>query len=84
MLKFSNFFSLVFSRMWTEIKEKAKLNLFKIYMYLALEKVEIEKLNEPHTSDATTDHQHLTPQVVFNRWKCINDLYLEHRFISIE
>lgn len=53
-------------------------------MYLALEKVEIEKLNEPQTSDESTGHHHLTPQVVFNRWKCINDLYLEHRFISIE
>lgn len=71
--------------MWDEIKEKARLNLFNLYMYLALERCEIKKLNDSISLQSYDSIlQQPTPEIVFNRWKCINDLYIENGFISID
>lgn len=70
--------------MWNEISEKAKLHLFKLYMYLAVEKRQLKKLNDSISiQNNDSNQEYPTPEIVFNRWKCINDLYVENGFISI-
>lgn len=63
--------------MWEEIKAKAKINLLYLYMNLAFEKDLIEHLKN-------SNHEHLSLDLVFNRWKCINELYIKHGFILID
>ena len=68
--------------MWNEIKEKAKFNLLNLYKRLAEEKNAIMKSIPSH--DNGSNNQHLNLDIIFDQWKCINQLYIEHGFISID
>ena len=71
--------------MWNEIKDKAKFNLFKIYKFLCVEGNLIENSNNSNSSqDTDFNHHNPTLDMVFNRWKLIIELYIEHGFILID
>ncbi|KAJ6644273.1 hypothetical protein Bhyg_09240, partial [Pseudolycoriella hygida] len=67
-----------YDKMWDEIKRKAKLNLLKLYLYLAFDQIEILQANDGTASDVDRFLEQLPPELILNRWKCINDLYIEH------
>ncbi|XP_055317996.1 uncharacterized protein LOC129576655 [Sitodiplosis mosellana] len=70
-----------YEKMWHEIKDKAKLNLLKLYLYLAFDQIEILKNNEVAANGTDFYLDQPTPEIILNRWKCINDLYIENGFI---
>lgn len=74
------FFSL--HSMWNEIKEKASLNLFNLYLYLAQDQIQSAKINTK-SEDKGVDFYlaQPTPTIILNRWECINDIYIENGFI---
>lgn len=68
--------------MWREIRDKAKFNLLNLYYYLARDKVLL--LNSNSASNFSQQLFYIeqpTPEIIGNRLKCINDLYLENGFI---
>lgn len=72
-------------RMWSEIREKSKLSLITVYMYLASDKLALENDNSILAKNGTNSDSHLQramPETIANRWKCINDVYIENGFIS--
>lgn len=77
-----DFLAHLLHRMWNEIKEKASLNLFNIYLYLAQDHIYIQK-SYKSSKDRETDFylNQPTPEIILNRWKCINDIYIENGFI---
>lgn len=71
--------------MWNEIKVEAKLNLIYLHLGLALEKHIIEIFNNSTlTEDHDSNRQNFTLETVFNRWKCFNELFIEHGFIVVD
>lgn len=71
--------------MWTEITVQAKISLVKIYAYLQGEKIKIldKDTQIVYSGKVAEDfyYDHPTPDILLQRWKCINDLYIENGFI---
>lgn len=67
--------------MWNEIREKAKFNLFYLYINLATDKNKIEYSNRLISPQDNYPRQ--TLDTVYNGWKCINEIYIENEFILI-
>lgn len=82
---FNLFQFILHSRLWNEIKEQAKVSLMKIYSYLAGEKFKIldqdTKLLESGTVSRDFYFNHLTPEILLKRWKCVTGLFIENGFI---
>lgn len=74
--------------MWKEIRDKAKFNLLNLYMYLASDKIALKESNSisspNYVNTNDTYLHHPTPETILNRWKCINDIYFENGFISMD
>ncbi len=70
--------------MWHEIKDKAKLHLLKLYLYLSTDQIALLKnssITMPSGVDPTEFYlKQPTPQPIVDRWNCINNLYLENEF----
>lgn len=78
---YQRFFFYLPYRMWHEIKEKTKFNLLKLYLYLAFDQIEMLKNDEFPASDKNFYLEQQPPKPILNRWKCINDVYIENGFI---
>ncbi|XP_031632040.1 uncharacterized protein LOC116346242 [Contarinia nasturtii] len=66
-----------FEKMWNEIKGKAKISLFKLYLFLGRDKINTLQMNSTVANPNPDFYlEQPTPQNIINRWQCINDVYI--------
>lgn len=78
----TNTFLLFASRMWEEVKDKAKLHLLRVLESIKIHSSVYDSSISKHGAEL---RQYLIEQpssdIILTRWKCIIDLFIANEFI---